>query len=217
MSPVDRRRVPAAHTLAEDAGGMAFRPADPAGGAPPRRASASFGLSIRCRCSRARRTFVEPPSRALRACTSPASPPAAWPRRPRSARARQPLRVKIADRPGRRTIGLPPSPARRFLAGVNFGALHAPRWLEAALADRLPRVHPPPNADQCRDGPPVVPVQGRRPVENGRRWDANRREHAGPAITSARPTPWPTFEKRFLKKKPPSEIADNNSYEQWLE
>jgi trimethylamine--corrinoid protein Co-methyltransferase len=94
-----------------------------------------------------------------------------------------------------------------ILAGVNF-VLHAAGWLEGGLAVGYEKFIL--DADQC--GMAAVFVKGVDLSENGQALDAMisntpGQHYLGTAHTLA------NFENAFYR----SEIADNNSYEQWLE
>jgi trimethylamine--corrinoid protein Co-methyltransferase len=94
-----------------------------------------------------------------------------------------------------------------ILAGVNF-VLHAAGWLEGGLTVGYEKFIL--DADQC--GMAAVFVKGVDMSENGQALDAMLanppgQHHLGSAHTLA------NFESAFYR----SEVADNNSFEQWLE
>ncbi len=93
------------------------------------------------------------------------------------------------------------------LAGVNF-VLHAAGWLEGGLAVGYEKFIL--DADQC--GMMQVFAQGIDLTENGQALDAIRQNVPGTHYLGSAHT-LANFETAFYR----SEIADNNSYEQWLE
>jgi trimethylamine--corrinoid protein Co-methyltransferase len=93
------------------------------------------------------------------------------------------------------------------LAGVNF-VLHAAGWLEGGLAVGYEKFIL--DADQC--GMMQVFAQGIDLSENGQALDAIRQNEPGTHYLGSAHT-LANFETAFYR----SEIADNNSYEQWLE
>jgi trimethylamine---corrinoid protein Co-methyltransferase len=93
------------------------------------------------------------------------------------------------------------------LAGVNF-VLHAAGWLEGGLACGYEKFVM--DADQC--GMMAVLVKGMDLSENGQALDAIRENGPGQHFLGTAHT-LANFETAFYR----SEIADNNSFEQWLE
>jgi trimethylamine--corrinoid protein Co-methyltransferase len=93
------------------------------------------------------------------------------------------------------------------LAGVNF-VLHAAGWLEGGLACGYEKFVM--DADQC--GMMAVFVKGMDLSENGQALDAIRENGPGQHFLGTAHT-LANFESAFYR----SEIADNNSFEQWLE
>ena len=93
------------------------------------------------------------------------------------------------------------------LAGVNF-VLHAAGWLEGGLAVGYEKFIL--DADQC--GMMAVFVKGVDLSENGQALDAIRANGPGQHFLGTAHT-LANFETAFYR----SEIADNNSFEQWLE
>ena len=93
------------------------------------------------------------------------------------------------------------------LAGVNF-VLHAAGWLEGGLAMGYEKFIL--DADQC--GMMGVFVNGMDLSENGQALDAIRENGPGQHFLGTAHT-LANFETAFYR----SEVADNNSYEQWLE
>jgi trimethylamine--corrinoid protein Co-methyltransferase len=93
------------------------------------------------------------------------------------------------------------------LAGVNF-VLHAAGWLEGGLAMGYEKFIL--DADQC--GMMGVFVNGMDLSENGQALDAIRENSPGQHYLGTAHT-LANFETAFYR----SEIADNNSFEQWLE
>jgi trimethylamine--corrinoid protein Co-methyltransferase len=93
------------------------------------------------------------------------------------------------------------------LAGVNF-VLHAAGWLEGGLACGYEKFVM--DADQC--GMMGVFVRGMDLSENGQALDAIRQNGPGQHFLGTAHT-LANFETAFYR----SEIADNNSYEQWQE
>ncbi len=93
------------------------------------------------------------------------------------------------------------------LAGVNF-VLHAAGWLEGGLAMGYEKLIL--DADQC--GMMGVFVEGMDLSENGQALDAIRENGPGQHFLGTAHT-LANFETAFYR----SEIADNNSFEQWLE
>lgn len=93
------------------------------------------------------------------------------------------------------------------LGGVNF-VLHAAGWLEGGLAIGYEKFIM--DADQC--GMMAVFVNGVDMTENGQALDAIRSNPPGQHFLGTAHT-LANFETAFYR----SEIADNNSYEQWLE
>jgi trimethylamine--corrinoid protein Co-methyltransferase len=93
------------------------------------------------------------------------------------------------------------------LAGVNF-VLHAAGWLEGGLAMGYEKFVL--DADQC--GMMGVFVEGMDLSENGQALDAIRENGPGQHFLGTAHT-LANFETAFYR----SEIADNNSFEQWLE
>jgi trimethylamine--corrinoid protein Co-methyltransferase len=94
-----------------------------------------------------------------------------------------------------------------ILAGVNF-VLHAAGWLEGGLTIGYEKFIL--DADQC--GMAAVFVNGIDMSENGQALDAIRANGPGQHFLGTAHT-LANFETAFYR----SEIADNNSYEQWLE
>lgn len=94
-----------------------------------------------------------------------------------------------------------------ILAGVNF-VLHAAGWLEGGLAIGYEKFIL--DADQC--GMAAVFVNGVDLSPNGQALDAIRENGPGVHFLGNSHT-LANFENAFYR----SEIADNNSYEQWLE
>jgi trimethylamine---corrinoid protein Co-methyltransferase len=94
-----------------------------------------------------------------------------------------------------------------ILAGVNF-VLHAAGWLEGGLAIGYEKFIL--DADQC--GMAAVFVKGIDLSENGQALDAILRNGPGQHFLGTAHT-LANFETAFYR----SDIADNNSYEQWLE
>ena len=94
-----------------------------------------------------------------------------------------------------------------ILAGVNF-VLHAAGWLEGGLTIGYEKFVL--DADQC--GMAAVFVNGIDMSENGQALDAIRANGPGQHFLGSAHT-LANFETAFYR----SEIADNNSYEQWLE
>jgi trimethylamine---corrinoid protein Co-methyltransferase len=94
-----------------------------------------------------------------------------------------------------------------ILAGVNF-VLHAAGWLEGGLAIGYEKFIL--DLDQC--GMASVFVKGVDMSENGQALDAIRENGPGLHFLGNSHT-LANFESAFYR----SEIADNNSYEQWLE
>jgi trimethylamine---corrinoid protein Co-methyltransferase len=93
------------------------------------------------------------------------------------------------------------------LAGVNF-VLHAAGWLEGGLSVGYEKFVM--DADQC--GMMAVLQRGVDLSENGQALDAIRENGPGQHFLGAAHT-LANFETAFYR----STIADNNSYEQWLE
>ena len=93
------------------------------------------------------------------------------------------------------------------LAGVNF-VLHAAGWLEGGLAVGYEKFIL--DADQC--GMMAVFVNGVDMSENGQALDAIRENGPGQHFLGTAHT-LANFETAFYR----SEIADNNSFEQWQE
>ncbi|MDQ6795518.1 MAG: trimethylamine methyltransferase family protein [Chloroflexota bacterium] len=93
------------------------------------------------------------------------------------------------------------------LAGVNF-VLHAAGWLEGGLACGYEKFVM--DADQC--GMMAVFVRGMDLSENGQALDAIRQNGPGQHFLGTAHT-LANFETAFYR----SEIADNNSFEQWQE
>jgi trimethylamine--corrinoid protein Co-methyltransferase len=93
------------------------------------------------------------------------------------------------------------------LAGVNF-VLHAAGWLEGGLACGYEKFIL--DADQC--GMMAVFVRGMDLSENGQALDAIRQNGPGQHFLGTAHT-LANFETAFYR----SEIADNNSFEQWQE
>jgi trimethylamine---corrinoid protein Co-methyltransferase len=93
------------------------------------------------------------------------------------------------------------------LAGVNF-VLHAAGWLEGGLAVGYEKFVM--DADQC--GMMSVFVDGVDMTDNGQALDAIRSNGPGQHFLGTAHT-LANFETAFYR----SEIADNNSFEQWLE
>jgi trimethylamine---corrinoid protein Co-methyltransferase len=93
------------------------------------------------------------------------------------------------------------------LAGVNF-VLHAAGWLEGGLACGYEKFVM--DADQC--GMMAVLVKGLDMTENGQALDAIRENGPGQHFLGTAHT-LANFETAFYR----SEIADNNSFEQWQE
>jgi trimethylamine---corrinoid protein Co-methyltransferase len=93
------------------------------------------------------------------------------------------------------------------LAGVNF-VLHAAGWLEGGLAVGYEKFVM--DADQC--GMMAVFVQGVDMTENGQALDAIRSNGPGQHFLGTAHT-LANFETAFYR----SDIADNNSFEQWQE
>jgi trimethylamine--corrinoid protein Co-methyltransferase len=94
-----------------------------------------------------------------------------------------------------------------ILAGVNF-VLHAAGWLEGGLAMGYEKFVM--DADQC--GMTAVLVRGMDLSENGQALDAIRENGPGQHFLGTAHT-LANFETAFYR----SEIADNNSFEQWQE
>jgi trimethylamine---corrinoid protein Co-methyltransferase len=94
-----------------------------------------------------------------------------------------------------------------MLAGVNF-VLHAAGWLEGGLAVGYEKFIL--DADQC--GMAAVFIKGVDLSENGQALDAILTHEPGQHYLGS-PHTLANFENAFYR----SEIADNNSYEQWLE
>jgi trimethylamine--corrinoid protein Co-methyltransferase len=94
-----------------------------------------------------------------------------------------------------------------ILAGVNF-VLHAAGWLEGGLAIGYEKFIL--DADQC--GMAAVFVKGIDLSENGQALDAILENGPGQHFLGTAHT-LANFESAFYR----SEVADNNSYEQWLE
>ncbi len=94
-----------------------------------------------------------------------------------------------------------------ILAGVNF-VLHAAGWLEGGLAVGYEKFVM--DADQC--GMMAVLVNGMDLSENGQALDAIRENGPGQHFLGSAHT-LANFETAFYR----SEIADNNSFEQWQE
>jgi trimethylamine--corrinoid protein Co-methyltransferase len=94
-----------------------------------------------------------------------------------------------------------------ILAGVNF-VLHAAGWLEGGLACGYEKFVM--DADQC--GMMAVLVKGLDMSENGQAIDAIRENGPGQHFLGTAHT-LANFETAFYR----SEIADNNSFEQWQE
>ena len=93
------------------------------------------------------------------------------------------------------------------LAGVNF-VLHAAGWLEGGLAVGYEKFVM--DADQC--GMMAVFMKGMDLSENGQALDAIRANGPGQHFLGSAHT-LANFETAFYR----SEVADNNSFEQWLE
>jgi trimethylamine--corrinoid protein Co-methyltransferase len=93
------------------------------------------------------------------------------------------------------------------LAGVNF-VLHTAGWLEGGLTMGYEKFVM--DADQC--GMMAVLVGGMDLSENGQALDAIRQNGPGQHYLGAAHT-LANFESAFYR----SDIADNNSFEQWLE
>jgi trimethylamine--corrinoid protein Co-methyltransferase len=93
------------------------------------------------------------------------------------------------------------------LGGVNF-VLHAAGWLEGGLAVGYEKFIM--DADQC--GMMAVLVQGVDLSENGQALDAIRANGPGQHFLGTAHT-LANFETAFYR----SEVADNNSFEQWQE
>jgi trimethylamine---corrinoid protein Co-methyltransferase len=93
------------------------------------------------------------------------------------------------------------------LAGVNF-VLHAAGWLEGGLACGYEKFVM--DADQC--GMMAILVKGMDMSENGQALDAIRENGPGQHFLGTAHT-LANFETAFYR----SEIADNNSFEQWQE
>ena len=93
------------------------------------------------------------------------------------------------------------------LGGVNF-VLHAAGWLEGGLAVGYEKFIM--DADQC--GMMAVFVKGVDMSDNGQALDAIRDNEPGTHYLGSAHT-LANFESAFYR----SEIADNNSYEQWQE
>ncbi|KRT64272.1 MAG: trimethylamine methyltransferase subfamily protein [Chloroflexi bacterium CSP1-4] len=93
------------------------------------------------------------------------------------------------------------------LAGVNF-VLHAAGWLEGGLAVGYEKFVM--DADQC--GMMAVFTKGMDLSENGQALDAIRANGPGQHFLGSAHT-LANFETAFYR----SEVADNNSFEQWLE
>jgi trimethylamine--corrinoid protein Co-methyltransferase len=93
------------------------------------------------------------------------------------------------------------------LAGVNF-VLHAAGWLEGGLTVGYEKFIM--DADQC--GMMAVFANGLDLSENGQALDAILNNEPGTHYLGSAHT-LANFESAFYR----SEIADNNSYEQWLE
>jgi trimethylamine--corrinoid protein Co-methyltransferase len=93
------------------------------------------------------------------------------------------------------------------LAGVNF-ILHAAGWLEGGLACGYEKFVM--DADQC--GMMAILVKGLDMSENGQALDAIRENGPGQHFLGTAHT-LANFETAFYR----SEIADNNSFEQWQE
>ena len=94
-----------------------------------------------------------------------------------------------------------------ILAGVNF-VLHAAGWLEGGLTVGYEKFIL--DADQC--GMAAVFVKGIDMSENGQALDAIRENGPGQHFLGSAHT-LANFETAFYR----SELADNNSFEQWLE
>ena len=94
-----------------------------------------------------------------------------------------------------------------MLAGVNF-VLHAAGWLEGGLTVGYEKLIL--DADQC--GMMAVLVNGVDLSENGQALDAIRQNGPGQHFLGSAHT-LANFETAFYR----SPVADNNSYEQWLE
>ncbi len=94
-----------------------------------------------------------------------------------------------------------------ILAGVNF-VLHAAGWLEGGLTVGYEKFIL--DADQC--GMAAVFVKGIDMSENGQALDAIRENGPGQHFLGTAHT-LANFETAFYR----SELADNNSFEQWLE
>src|SRR3989304_4570617 len=92
------------------------------------------------------------------------------------------------------------------LAGVNF-VLHAAGWLEVGLAVGYEKFVM--DADQC--GMMAVFTKGMDLSENGQALDAIRANGPGQHFLGSAHT-LANFETAFYR----SEVADNNSFEQWL-
>ena len=97
--------------------------------------------------------------------------------------------------------------ARDVLAGVNF-VLHAAGWLEGGLSVGYEKFIM--DADQC--GMMAIFAQGVDLSENGQAVDAILGNEPGTHYLGTAHT-LANFESAFYR----SEIADNNSYEQWQE
>jgi trimethylamine--corrinoid protein Co-methyltransferase len=93
------------------------------------------------------------------------------------------------------------------LAGVNF-VLHAAGWLEGGLACGYEKFIL--DADQC--GMMATFIRGVDMSENGQALDAIRQNGPGQHFLGTAHT-LANFESAFYR----SEVADNNSFEQWLE
>jgi trimethylamine--corrinoid protein Co-methyltransferase len=94
-----------------------------------------------------------------------------------------------------------------ILAGVNF-VLHAAGWLEGGLAVGYEKFIL--DNDQC--GMAAVFVKGVDMSENGQALEAIKANGPGQHFLGS-PHTLANFETAFYR----SEVADNNSYEQWLE
>ena len=132
--------------------------------------------------------------------------PAGAPARRAVPSRRQPVRLQ--GRPTRRPpTNRPTRSSRRSSPGINF-VLHAAGWLEGGLTIGYEKFVM--DADQC--GMAATFVKGIGLTENDQAIDAILSNGPGQHFLG-HPHTLANFETAFYR----SEIADNNSYEQWLE
>ena len=196
MAPVTAAGV-CAQTLAEALGGHGLRPARPAGRPGGLRVVRELDVDA------VGRADVRHPGAGPRPLRDGRPRPAAW--RARSAPAASLCASKVPDAQAAYESAATLQPT--VLGGVNF-VLHAAGWLEGGLAMGYEKFIL--DADQC--GMMGVFVNGVDLSENGQALDAIRANGPGQHFLGTAHT-LANFETAFYR----SEVADNNSYEQWLE